>query len=445
MLKTFSIGGIHPPENKLSAGKKITEASIPTQVVVPLGQHIGKPAKAIVKKGDAVKVGTLIAESDGFISANIHASVSGTVQKIDEAIDASGYRKPAIFIDVEGDEWEEGIDKTDDLIEDTNLPAAEIIQKIAAAGIVGLGGAAFPTHIKLSPPPGKTAELLIINASECEPYLTSDHALMLEKGAEIMVGIQLLMKAIHVDKAVIGIENNKPDAIAHLQAIAQNYPGIDICPLKARYPQGGEKQLTEAIIKKQIKSGALPIEVGVVVQNVGTAFAVYEAVQKNKPLIERVVTLTGKGVENPANYKVRIGTPVNQLIEASGGLPEDTAKIVGGGPMMGKALTSADIPVVKGTSGVLILRKNDTERKKQQNCVRCARCVSVCPMGLSPYLLMNLSEKSIWDKAEKNSIMDCVECGSCVYTCPANRALLDFVRLGKSKVNAIMRSRTVAG
>nr|MBP9482429.1 RnfABCDGE type electron transport complex subunit C [Parabacteroides sp.] len=338
MLKTFRIGGIHPPENKLSAGKHITALDIPKQVIIPLGQHIGAPAQALVKKGDLVKVGTLIAKAGGFVSANIHSSVSGKVNKIDNALDSSGYRKPAVYIDVEGDEWEETIDRTETIIRDCNLSSKEIVDKIAAAGIVGLGGATFPTQVKLLPPPGTKAEVLIINGVECEPYLTSDHSLMLEKGLEILSGVSLLMKATNVSKAIIGIENNKPDAINHFKKLATEFKGIEIEPLKVQYPQGGEKQLIDAIISKQVKSGALPISVGAIVQNVGTAFAVYEAVQKNKPLIERIVTVTGKGVSTPSNFKVRIGTPISTLIEAAGGIPENTGKIIGGGPMMGKAL-----------------------------------------------------------------------------------------------------------
>ncbi|HAC21149.1 MAG TPA: electron transport complex subunit RsxC, partial [Porphyromonadaceae bacterium] len=340
MLRTFRIGGIHPPENKLSAGKKITPLELPKQVIIPLSQHIGAPAQAIVKKGDEVKVGTMIAKAGGFVSANIHSSVSGKVNKIDDVLDASGYKRPAIIIDVEGDEWEETIDRSATLNKNTDYQAKEIVDKIAQAGIVGLGGATFPTHIKLTPPPGTKAEILIINAVECEPYLTSDHQLMMEKGDEIMVGTSLLMKAINVTKAVIGVENNKPDAIKHLSALASQYPGIEIMPLKVQYPQGGEKQLIDAVTSKQVPSGGLPIAVGAVVQNVGTAFAVYEAVQKNKPLFERVVTVTGKALTNPCNLLVRVGTPITNLIEAAGGLPANTGKIIGGGPMMGKALVS---------------------------------------------------------------------------------------------------------
>ncbi len=441
MLKTFRIGGIHPSENKLSAGKNIEIFPLSEQVIIPLSQHIGAPAVAVVAKGDTVKVGTLIAKAGGFVSANIHSSVSGTVLKIDDIVDASGYRKPAVFIKVEGDEWEENINQSTDLQKNITLSSSEIIQRIAESGIVGLGGATFPTQIKLAPPPGKTASVLIINGVECEPYLTSDHALMLEKGEEILVGTQLLMKAIQVERAIIGIENNKKDAIEQLSSLANKYEGIEICPLKVQYPQGGEKQLVDAIIKRQIRSGGLPIEVGAVVQNVGTAFAVYEAVQKNKPLFERVVTVTGKKIQNSSNYLVRIGTSINELITKSGGIPENTGKIVGGGPMMGKALVSADIPVTKGSSGILVLPKSETARKETQNCIRCTKCVSVCPMGLSPYLLMTVTEFSEWDRAEKEKIMDCIECGSCSYTCPANRPLLDYIRLGKGKVGAIIRNR----
>ena len=441
MLRTFRIGGIHPPENKLSAGKKIETLALPKQVIIPLGQHIGAPAQALVKKGDLVKVGTLLAKAGGFVSANIHSSVSGKVNKIDNVLDASGYKKPAIYIDVEGDEWEESIDRSEDLVKECSLSPKEIIDKIAQAGIVGLGGATFPTQVKLMPPPGSKPEIVIINAVECEPYLTSDHSLMMEKGEQILVGVSILMKAVNVNKAVIGVENNKSDAIAHLSKLAAGYKGIEVMPLKVRYPQGGEKQLIDAVIKRQVKSGALPISTGAIVQNVGTAYAIYEAVQKNKPLFERVVTVTGKAVAKPSNLLVRIGTPIANLIEAAGGLPENTGKIIGGGPMMGKALISADVPVTKGSSGVLLLTREESVRKPMSNCIRCAKCVNACPMGLVPSLLMNATEFKNWELAEKNHITDCIECGSCSYTCPANRPLLDNIRFGKGKVMAIIRAR----
>jgi len=441
MLKTFRIGGIHPPENKLSAGKRITPLAPSKQVIIPLSQHIGAPAAPVVKKGDMVKVGTLLGKANGFVSANIHSSVSGKVNKIDNALDSSGYSRSAIYIDVEGDEWEETIDRTETIVKEKAITAEQIIEKITEAGIVGLGGATFPTQVKLTPPPGSKPEVLIINAAECEPYLTADHALMLENGEEVLIGTSLLMKAIHVTKAVIGIENNKKDAIEHLQRIATQYKGIEIAPLKTQYPQGGEKQLIDSIISRQVKSGALPISVGAVVQNVGTAYAVYEAVMKNKPLIERVVTVTGKHVATPSNFKVRIGTPISELIEAAGGLPQNTGKIIGGGPMMGKALINTDIPVAKGSSGVLIISEEEAKRKPSMACIRCAKCVNICPMGINPTTLMTATEFSNWELAEKNHITDCIECGSCTYTCPANRPLLDYIRLGKGKVMGIIRAR----
>ena len=441
MLKTFSIGGVHPHENKLSAHQPIIKAEIPAKAVILLGQHIGAPAKPIVAKGDVVKVGTKIAEPGGFVSAAIHSSVSGKVAKIDTVIDASGYPKPAIFIDVDGDEWEESIDRTETLVRECNLTSEEIVKKIANAGIVGLGGACFPTQVKLCPPPAFKAECVIINAVECEPYLTADHQLMLEHAEEIMVGVSILMKAVKVNKAFIGIENNKPDAIQLMAKVASSYAGIEVVALKVQYPQGGEKQLIDAVIRRQVKSGALPISAGAVVQNVGTAYAVYEAVQKNKPLFERVVTVTGKAVANPSNFLVRMGTPINTLIEAAGGIPENTGKIIGGGPMMGKALVSAEVPVTKGSSGVLLLTKEESVRKPMQDCIRCAKCVNVCPMGLNPAFLMKFTVYKDWEKAEANYIQDCIECGSCSYTCPANRPLLDQIRLGKGKVMGIIRAR----
>jgi electron transport complex, rnfABCDGE type, C subunit len=442
MLRTFSLGGIHPKENKLSAGVKIVPAPLPKEVIIPLGMHIGAPATACVAKGDEVKVGTLIAKSSGFVSANIYSSVAGKVTKIDSVFDASGYKKPAIIISVaEEDVWEESIDRSPELVRECALDAKAIIDKINEAGIVGLGGATFPTHVKLSPPPGSKAEVLIINAVECEPYLTSDHQLMLEHGEEILVGCTILMKALSVDKCIIGVENNKPDAIKHLSGLCAQYNGIEVMPLKVQYPQGGEKQLIDAVLSKQVKSGALPISTGAVVQNVGTIYAVYEAIQKNKPLLERVVTVTGKSLDKPANYLARIGTPLKTLIEASGGIPENTGKIIGGGPMMGKALLSADLPVTKGTSGILLISQEESVRKPMRACIRCAKCVNVCPMGLNPTFLMVDTQQQDWERAERGHIVDCIECGSCSFTCPSNRPLLDFIRMGKQQVMGIIRNR----
>ena len=441
LLKTFPKGGVHPPEYKISADKPIQKLDIPKQVVIPIQQHLGRPPKILVNKKDKVKVGQLLAQAEGFVSANIHSSVSGTVSKIDKVIDSSGYSVTAIYIKVEGDEWDENIDTSPDLKTDIELSSQEIINKVAEKGIVGLGGATFPSHVKLSIPKGKKCDLLIINGVECEPFLTSDHRLMLEKPDEILVGAKILMKALNVDKAVIGIEANKPDAIELMTEKAKNYEGITVQALKVKYPQGGEKQLIKAITGREVPSGGLPIDVGVVVHNVGTTYAVYEAVQKNKPLFERVVTITGPNVENPGNYLVRIGTPISALIEAAGGLPENTKKIISGGPMMGRALRNTEVPVTKGTSGVLLLPDEMAYRKEVQPCIRCAKCVQVCPQGLEPYLLMTVGEKQHWDLAEEHNVMDCIECGSCSYICPSHRPLVDYIRLGKRTVGAIIRSR----
>jgi len=441
VLKSFQIGGVHPAENKLSAQKAIEVLPLPKTVFIPVGQHIGAPAEAIVQKGDPVKVGQLIAKSSGFVSANIHSSVSGKVTKVETGPDTSGYPKKGIYIDVEDDIWDEKIDRSPELNAEITLDANAILAKIQDAGIVGLGGATFPTHVKLIPPKGMKADVLLINGVECEPYLTSDHRMMLEHTEELIVGVQLLMKALNVKKAAIGIENNKRDAISIIIKAAYRQTNISVVPLKVKYPQGGEKQLIKAVTGREIASGALPISVGAVVTNIATTFAVYEAVQKNKPLFERVVTVTGKSLANPSNFKVRIGTSIGELINAAGGLPENCGKIINGGPMMGKAVTNTEIPVTKGTSGILMMPETEAKRGETMPCIRCSRCVSVCPMGLEPFLLMTVSEKQIWDRAEYERVMDCIECGSCSYTCPANRPLLDYIRLGKGKVGAIIRTR----
>jgi Na+-translocating ferredoxin:NAD+ oxidoreductase subunit C len=443
MLKTFPVGGVHPPENKLTAGNHIGVLPLPQSVIIPLSQHIGAPAGSIVSKGDSVKTGQVIAQCKGFVSTNIHSSVSGKVNKIDTVLDSTGYRQPAIYIDVEGDEWIETIDRSAEILTDIKLSPEEIVKRCLESGIVGLGGATFPSHVKLTVPEGKRCDTLIINGVECEPYLTSDHRLMLERGEEVLIGVTILMKALKVTKAMIGIENNKPDAIAHLTNLATAFEGISVHPLKVKYPQGAEKQLIKALTKREVPSGKLPLDVNAVVHNVGTAFAVYEAVQKNKPLFERVVTITGKSLSEPGNFFVRIGTPVHKLIEAAGGLPEDTGKIISGGPMMGKSLNNMDVPVVKGTSGIILFPASESVRMKSNPCIRCAKCVSACPLNLEPFLLMTLSEKGDFERAEKERITDCMECGSCNFACPASRPLLDFIRLGKSTVIKKARERVV--
>jgi Na+-translocating ferredoxin:NAD+ oxidoreductase subunit C len=443
VLKTFQSGGIHLPDNKLTADEPVKYLPLAKSVTIPVSQHIGTPAVIMVNKGDIVKTGQIIAVSKGYISANIHSSVSGKVNKIDTIIDTSGYRQTAIFIDVDGDNWVGTIDRSDNIIKEIKLSPDEILKKCQESGIVGLGGATFPSHVKLKIPEGKKCETLIINGVECEPYLTSDHRLMLEKGEEILIGISILMKALKVNNAKIGIENNKTDAISNLTRLASKYEGISIHALKVKYPQGAEKQLIKALTNKEVPSGRLPIDINVVVHNVGTAFAVYEAVQKNKPLFERVVTITGKSLAKPGNYFVRIGTPIINLIEEAGGLPKDTGKIICGGPMMGKAINNTNVPIMKGISGVVILQTDESERMKTGPCIRCGKCVSACALKLEPYLLMALSEKEMFEKAEKERITDCMECGCCSFTCPAGRPILDYIRYGKTIVNKMIRERNV--
>jgi electron transport complex protein RnfC len=439
-LKTFSMGGVHPPENKLSAGQEIRTLPPPGTVVIPLSQHLGATSKVMVERGDQVKAGQLIARAEGFVSTNIHSSVSGKVSKIDLFPETSGYRRMSVQIKVEGDEWLESIDRSETLVKDFSLEPEEIRKKILEAGIVGLGGATFPSHVKLTTPRGKHAQYLVVNGVECEPYLTADHALMMERSEALMVGIRIMMKGLGVEKAILGIEGNKPDAIRKMRSLAEG-TGIRVEGLKVKYPQGGEKQLVQALLKREVPSGGLPIDVGVVVFNVGTVHAAYEAIQKHKPLIERVVTVTGKSLEHPSNFLVRIGTPVSHLIEQAGGMPEDTAKVVSGGPMMGKALATLDVPVVKGTSGIVLIRDGEARRHEVIQCIRCTRCIMVCPMGLEPYLLMNLSEKGMFERMERERVLDCIECGSCSFTCPSSRPLLDYIRLGKVEAGKLKNAR----
>ena len=444
-IRTFKIGGVHPDENKLTHDVPTKVAALPKQAIFPLSQHIGAPAKPVVAKGDKVKVGTLLAEAGGFVSAPIYSSVSGTVLKIDTSFDATGYRKPVIIVSVEGDEWEETIDRSDKLetlADHPELTPEEIVERIKVAGVTGMGGAGFPTFIKLCPPPTAKAECVIINGVECEPYITADYRLMMEKADQILVGLDLLMKAAKVEKGYIGIEDNKPAAIELFQQKTANDPRVEIVPLAKKYPQGGEKQLVDAVINRQVPAPpAIPVNVGAIVQNVGTAYAVYEAVMKRKPLFERYTTVTGKQVKNPGNFLVRMGTTFKDMIDACGGLPEGDNKVLAGGPMMGKAVSSLDTPVCKGTNSITVLTEDDARRKPAQPCIRCAKCVGACPMGLEPYLLAQLSVMQEWERAENEEIVSCIACGSCQFTCPAHRPLLDNIAMGKAAVMGIIRER----
>lgn len=441
MLKTFPKGGIHPPENKITSSKQIQRMTVPKVVYVPIAQHIGIPSEIIVDKKDKVKIGQVIAKSGGFVSSNIHSPVAGVVTKLDMIIDSSGYKKQCIVIRTD-EKDASNFDVNDYPLKTTiDLDSKEILQRISDYGIVGLGGATFPSHVKLNIKEGVNIDYLIINGVECEPYLTADHRLMLEKAEEIVVGIKILMKALQINKAIIGIENNKKDAISLFKRILKNEHEIKVAALQVKYPQGGEKQLVRALLGREVPKNGLPLDVGVIVHNVGTIFAIYEAVQYNKPLIERVVTVTGKKVENASNFWVKIGTPIKDLVDEVGGLPEGTRKLVNGGPMMGKAIKNTDVPVTKGTSGILMISEEEASRGKAENCIRCGQCVFVCPMGLEPHLLMNLAEKGLYERASAEDIMTCIECGSCSYVCPSNRPLLDYIRFGKSIVKKLETSK----
>ena len=452
--KTFKIGGTHPADSKISASCKIEVLPLPKTVYVSMAQHLGAPAKPVVEVGAEVKTGQVIAEPGGFISAFVHSPVTGTVKAIAPRQDLAGNWMTHIEIAVAEEEvWADGIDTTKDIV--TKLPEdnAVIIDRIKSNGVVGLGGATFPTHVKLCPPPGKKADCLILNGAECEPYLTSDNRIMIERSREIVIGAALMKKVLGGCPAVIGIEENKPEAIAvmtaavsELASSSSDYQGIQVQVLKKKYPQGGEKQLIAAVMGREVKSMGLPIDVGAVVQNVATSLAVYEAVQKNMPLITNTMTITGDclGKEGQHNYLFRIGMPLSYIAEYAGGVPEQAAKIVSGGPMMGKAIANLDACTVKGSSSLLYLTQEQTARKPESNCIRCGKCAEACPMGLEPFLLNKLARHGMTDELEANAVQDCIECGCCLYTCPANIPLLDIIRLAKGDVIKIIRGRAAA-
>ena len=449
--RTFSIGGVHPNDSKISRECRIEPLPIPPTVYISLSQHIGAPAKPIVAVGDKVKVGQPIAEPGGFVSAFIHSSVSGTVKSIGPRKDLAGNNQMTVEIAVEGDEWLDGIDTSDTLVTDIPEDSKAILEKIRLGGVVGLGGATFPTHVKLSPPPGSKCEMLIINGCECEPYLTSDFRTLLEKGEQVVVGAAILKQVLGGVPCTIGIEENKPEAIEHinkviadLKKVSSKFDGISVMSLKKRYPQGGEKQLIDAVMHRQVGSGGLPISVGAVVQNVATALAVYDAVQKNKPIIDNSITVTGECFPKQANLLVRVGTPLSYIINYLGGVPERASKIISGGPMMGKAIANLDAATLKGTSALLFLTADQTARGEASACIRCGRCADACPMGLEPFLLNKLWKADNLEALEKNAVQDCIECGCCLYSCPANIPLLDMIRMAKADVMKEIRARAAA-
>ena len=442
---TFSIGGIHPQDAKFSRGCATEVLPLPPVVYVSMAQHLGAPAVPCVAPGDKVKVGTVIGEPAGFISAYVHSPVSGTVKTVAPRKDMLGNNVMHVEITVEGDEWEETIDRTPDIITEIPTDRNAVLDKIKMAGVVGLGGATFPAHVKLNPAPGSKADCILINGSECEPYLTSDNRIMIERPSEIIIGAAIMQMVLGGCRCVIAIEDNKPEAIASMKAALADlgYKNMEIAVLKKKYPQGGEKQLIDAVLKRQVRSGALPISVGAVVQNVATALAVYEAVQKNKPLITNTMTITGDllPVSGQHNYLFRIGMPLSFIAEQAGGVPEYAAKIVSGGPMMGKAVANLDASAVKGTASLLYLSKEATKRKEEGHCIRCAKCADSCPMGLEPFLINRLYKAGDLAGMEKASAQDCIECGCCQYSCPANIPLVDNLRMAKGQVMAEIKNR----
>ena len=432
-IKSFTLGGIHPDKFKISSEVAIADAGIPEIVTIPVRQHIGAPAKILVSKGDKVKVGTLVADADGVVSADVHSSVSGEVIKIDDNQIGTGYFEKMITIKVEGDDWEENIDRTPDIIREINETPEQIIAILQQSGIVGMGGAGFPTPIKVTIPEGKKVDTLIVNGIECEPYLTADDRLMQECAEQIIIGARILNKALGIQNAIIAVDENKPAAIEALRLKTREYVGVNVQVCATKYPQGAEKQLIAAITGREIPPGCLPIDVNCVVQNAGTVFAVYEAVQKHKPLFERIVTVSGDGVEHPLNLRTRVGVPASFLIEQAGPKKEP-GELIFGGPMMGMAAINVNAPVTKTTSGILLLQPQSLSEPEESACIRCATCVGVCPQGLEPFALTEYVRNGQYQEAKKLHVLDCIECGCCAYSCPAHIPLLDYCKLAKYEI-----------
>lgn len=439
-MGTFKKGGVHPPQNKFTSGSPIVTLGLPRTVELLLSQHIGAPAIPIVERDDIVARGQEVAKSSGFVSASVHTPISGKVKKIDTVRNAAGQPVTAIIIEADEDDHladeERRSNKTrvrsDEELE--RLTVEEIREIAKNSGLVGLGGATFPSNVKLAPPKDAKIDFLIVNGAECEPYLTCDHVLMRERGDEVVKGIELMRRACEAPEAVIGIEDNKPDAIEIMAKACSCYAAIRVESLKAKYPQGGEKQLVKAITGREIKSGCLPASAGTVVHNVATAYALYNAAAYGLPVIERIVTVTGKDLSRPGNFLAPIGMRVGALIDYAGRLREDSGKVILGGPMMGRAAINLDAPIVKGVSGILVMREDESHRRREEPCIRCAKCVNVCPMGLEPYLISTYGRLRMIDEAQQNGARDCIECGCCSYICPSSRPLLDYIRLGKKLI-----------
>lgn len=431
MLKSF-LGGIHPKDSKEYASDKVIEIpEVPSIVIIPMSQHIGAPCKPIVKVGDKVKKGQLIAQSDAFMHSPIHASISGEVIKIEEMPHTTMVKCMSIVIKSDGvDEWFEGIPMQREW---EKLEAQEIKDIIKNSGIVGMGGATFPTHVKLSPNPDKKIDTFILNAAECEPYLTADCRMMIEYAERIVTGVRIVMKTLGVSKGFVGIEDNKPEAIKAMKEAFKN-TSVEVAALPTKYPQGAEKMLIKVLTGREVQQGGLPMDVGVVVQNVGTAVAICDAVVNGIPLIERVTTVSGDSIKEPKNLLLRIGTSFRNAIDYCGGFSKTPEKVIMGGPMMGFAQFSLDVPVAKGVSGILALSNETVNSGEESPCIRCGRCVEACPMGLIPSMLSILGERHKFQEAkEEYGLLNCIECGSCVYTCPAKRNIVQYIRYSKAQ------------
>lgn len=433
-LKTFPKGGIHPPQQKLSAGAAIVFGEVPETLLIPVNQHIGRPATVIVKKGDAVKRGDLLAQSSGFISSNVHAPVNGKVLKVFRFPLLGGAIGEVIQLQPEepGKDYRQVLKEDPELMPEIEKLSPEVIRKrIEDAGIIGMGGAGFPTHVKLSPPAEKKIDALIVNGAECEPYITADHRIMVEKAEQILQGIKILQKLFNDIPVYIGIENNKPDALKIMDQISAREGGIFVVPLKAKYPQGGEKQLIKAVLNREVPSKGLPMDVGVVVQNVATVLAIRDVFYHNRPLVERVVTVSGNCVQNPGNILLPIGTPVSYVMKKFNINAACVKLLLAGGPMMGRTSHFFESPISKTTSALLFFDRQAFVQRQENPCLRCGSCVDVCPMGLDVAIYAQMIKKRTIADYAKNHIMDCIECGSCTYVCPANRRLVHWMRFGK--------------
>lgn len=439
MLKTFK-GGIHPPYNKeLTMSKAVGKAALPKKVIIPMGMHIGAPCEPIVKVGDTVKKGQKIGEAKGFVSVPAHASISGKVTAVEPRPWPGGSLMMSVVIESDGrDEVYEDITPPKPLSE---LSPEEIKNLIREAGITGMGGAGFPTQVKLSFPPEKNVDTIIVNGAECEPYITADHRLLLEQPEDVVLGLEAIMKATGIKQAFIGIEDNKLDAVEAVKSALKGKAGIEVVVLATKYPQGGEKQLIKAVTGREVPSGGLPMDAGVIVNNAGTCAAVANVLKTGMPLIERITTVTGSGVMEPKNLLIRIGTPLIDLIEQCGGFKGRPGKVLMGGPMMGLAQSVIDVPAIKGTTGLLVLERDDVKLFEPMPCIKCARCVDACPIKLLPTTIAKLAERKMWDEAENYHAMDCIECGCCSYVCPAHIPLTQHIRIAKSNIIALRKKK----